>query len=363
MHSLQFLLASVNLADPERLDSDVYRQIRRTVEPPLMRFAEARGKRRWAEKSPSNADHGDLLLDVFPDAEFICLYRHPMDVIVSGIETCKWGFSGYGFEPYVRGSPDNFVRALGGYWIDRTRLIHEFESNHPDQCCRVYYECLVTATEATLKGLCSFVELAWEERMLDVSGALAEELGPGDHKAPYAEEVYSSRVGVGCKVPTQLMSPPMLAAMSGLAVAIGYPPITDEWDRCVHPLRVVDAGANGGEEIVRRIKESVGRWRPAVDNWRPTVRFIFDDLAPEVAVWTLDTDNGTVISGGGSEDPDVVAVASTAVYESVAKRQRNIAEAMRAGDLRLTAWSGLGSPRDLHPVVLLIRDILHGGSR
>ena len=37
-----------------------------------------------------------------PRGRFICLYRHPMDVIASGIEACPWGLNGYGFDAVYR---------------------------------------------------------------------------------------------------------------------------------------------------------------------------------------------------------------------------------------------------------------------
>src|ERR1700735_5763140 len=49
-----------------------------------------RGKNRFCDKSLSSARFADLLLRVYPSAKFICLYRHPMDMIGSGIEACPW---------------------------------------------------------------------------------------------------------------------------------------------------------------------------------------------------------------------------------------------------------------------------------
>jgi hypothetical protein len=43
-----------------------------------------------------------LLQRVYPEARFICVYRHPMDVIASAAEACPRGLNGCGFEPYSR---------------------------------------------------------------------------------------------------------------------------------------------------------------------------------------------------------------------------------------------------------------------
>ena len=48
----------------------------------------------------------------------MCLYRHPMDVIASGVEACPWGLNGYGFDPYIATTPGNSVMALASFWAD-----------------------------------------------------------------------------------------------------------------------------------------------------------------------------------------------------------------------------------------------------
>jgi hypothetical protein len=63
-----------------------------------------RRKKRYCDKSLSTAEHADLLTRVFPDAVFLCLYRHPTDVIASGMEACPWGLNGFGFDSYAAAS-------------------------------------------------------------------------------------------------------------------------------------------------------------------------------------------------------------------------------------------------------------------
>ena len=62
-------------------------------------------------------DRADLIAKVYPEARFICLVRHPMDVIFSGARNCPWGVSRYGFDPFVAQYPGNTVAAIGAYWI------------------------------------------------------------------------------------------------------------------------------------------------------------------------------------------------------------------------------------------------------
>jgi Sulfotransferase family len=64
-----------------------------------------RGKKRYCDKSLGSARQAGLLTRMYPDARFVCLYRHPMDLISSGLEACPWGLNAYGFEHYIGGSP------------------------------------------------------------------------------------------------------------------------------------------------------------------------------------------------------------------------------------------------------------------
>ena len=92
-----------------------------------------RGKKRYCDKSLGSARHAALLLRMYPQARFICLYRHPMDVIASGLESCPWGLNSYGFEHYIGGSPTNAVAALGRYWTDHTAaVIGDRHADHRD---------------------------------------------------------------------------------------------------------------------------------------------------------------------------------------------------------------------------------------
>src|SRR6184192_3891732 len=65
--------------------------IRQTMNMMAGPYLAQRGKRRYCDKSLGAAEHVPVLREVFPGAKFLCLYRHPMDVIASGIEASPWG--------------------------------------------------------------------------------------------------------------------------------------------------------------------------------------------------------------------------------------------------------------------------------
>jgi Sulfotransferase family len=86
--------------------------VRATMDSMVGPYLQRRGKKRYCDKSLGTAPFAELLLRVYPAARFVCLYRHPMDVIASGMEACPFGLSGYGFDPYIASTPGNAVLAL-----------------------------------------------------------------------------------------------------------------------------------------------------------------------------------------------------------------------------------------------------------
>ena len=68
--------------------------IRHTMDEMVGSYLQRRGRKRYCDKSLGTARFAELLLRVYPQAKFLCLYRHPMGVIASGIEACPWGLNG-----------------------------------------------------------------------------------------------------------------------------------------------------------------------------------------------------------------------------------------------------------------------------
>lgn len=127
--------------------------IRHTVDEMIGSYLARRGGQRYRDKSLGAARFADLLLRVYPQTKFLCLYRHPMDMIASGIEACPWGTRGYGFDSYIGASPGNTVLALARYWNDNTAAILGVEDRFPGSCHRVRYEDLVADPGAAVADL------------------------------------------------------------------------------------------------------------------------------------------------------------------------------------------------------------------
>jgi hypothetical protein len=215
--------------------------VRQTMDRMLGSYLTRRGKKRYCDKSLGTAGVAELLLRVYPQAKFLCLYRHPMDVVVSGMEACPWGLSGYGFDSYIATTPGNAVMALARFWLDNASATLAAEERFPERCLRVRYEDLVTDPEGTASGIFAFLEASPVPGISSTCfSADRERFGPADYKIWYTSEISSASLGRGWSVPAGMIAPQVLAAINELASKLGYMPVDEAWGTSAPPadLRV-----------------------------------------------------------------------------------------------------------------------------
>jgi hypothetical protein len=119
------------------------------------------GKLMWGDKDPIYTQHIEILNEIFPNAKFIHLVRDGRDVALSLI-TKKWG-------------PKTFTNAIM-YWertIHMTRRLLKMVDN--GQTIELMYEDLVKAPEANLRKLCKFLQLEYNDKMLNSYSAKAKD--------------------------------------------------------------------------------------------------------------------------------------------------------------------------------------------
>jgi hypothetical protein len=204
--------------------------IRHTLNAMAAPYLAQRGKRRYCDKSLGAAEHVAVLREVFPGAKFLCLYRHPMDVIASGIEACPWGLNGFGFDAYAGASPGNTVKALAQFWADNAALILAAEEQLGERGHRVRYEDLVADPEGVADGIFRFLGA---RPAPGISAACfapeRERLGPGDYKIWHTTRITAESVGRGWAVPADMVGPPLMAVVNDLAAKLGYAPVGEDW--------------------------------------------------------------------------------------------------------------------------------------
>lgn len=222
--------------DPE-FPEPVLEGLRRSFDPMIAAVLARSGKRRFCDKSLGAALHSPLLRAVWPEARFISLYRHPMDVIGSGVEAAPWGLNGYGFEPYVAASPGNSVAALGSYWVDYTAAILSAEEAHGEACLRLRYEDLVADPEAEAERLFGFLGT---EPVPGITKTLLTgdrpRSGPGDHKIWNTSSIEGASVGRGWSVPAAFLPAPLMSSINSLAGRLGYLPVGPQWGEGPRPV-------------------------------------------------------------------------------------------------------------------------------
>jgi hypothetical protein len=114
-------------------------------------YAEREGKPRWGDKTPIYVKSMREIEAVIPEARFIHLIRDGRDVALSRAGRA------------VRHAPP--MPKVARRWKRRILDARE-QGNDLGHYLEVRYEDLVLDTEPTLRGVCEFIELPWEEEML-----------------------------------------------------------------------------------------------------------------------------------------------------------------------------------------------------
>ena len=142
-------------------------------------YAEREGKSRWGDKTPGYVREMHRIESVLPEARFIHLIRDGRDVALS-VLGMNWGPSTV---------PEAAFR-----WKKRILRARE-QVPRIDHYVEVRYEDLVLDTEATLRRVCEFIELPYDEAMLGYHERAPErlqekarDLDRGPEKEPQSAE-------------------------------------------------------------------------------------------------------------------------------------------------------------------------------
>lgn len=209
----------------------------------LHAYLARRGRRIYCDKTLGAAQYAELLPRIWPTARFVCLYRHPMDFIRSGLEAAPWGLSGYGFEQYAAGSPNNGVFALARYWSDNAASIMQVEESMPGQCFRVRYEDLATAPEEVSAAILDFLGVSSAPGISkQCFEAEHERFGPSDHKIWHTSAISADSIGSGITVPVGLIPPALIESINKQLDRLGYLKIDETWGTPAMPSDLFSPG-------------------------------------------------------------------------------------------------------------------------
>ncbi|MEU8123202.1 sulfotransferase [Spirillospora sp. NPDC049024] len=157
------------------------------------------GKRHLVNKSPNDVFIRDEIAACWPDARFVFLIRHPAAILRS------WRNA----RPYY--SRDDLVADIVRY----CEAVEAARTELPGPTVR--YEDLVGDPAGTVRGLCDFLGVEWQEEMLDYGKAGTDTFVPG--LGDWMEKIKTGRIQPDLLVPGP--PPPQL---KDVCVAWGYPP-------------------------------------------------------------------------------------------------------------------------------------------
>ena len=184
----------------------------------MRRYADAKGKPRWAEKSPATFNQLPAVDRMFGrNARFLLVVRDGRDVARS-LGAGNWSI----LRPWVERHGDPFV-AGAHYWVDANRKMLAFRDAVPERTHVLRYEDLVTRPEDTLRAVFAFLEEPWEEAVLDFN-RFPHDAGVEDHVVSSTWKIEDAR-GKHAEMPEDLRGR-VAAIVESTMLALGYPPIT-----------------------------------------------------------------------------------------------------------------------------------------
>jgi protein-tyrosine sulfotransferase len=363
------LSAAARRASEPAIPQHILAAIRESVQSAFEPYLKSTGKTRWCDKSPDSCWDAELLAQVYPEASFICLYRHCMDMIMSAVETRPWGFQqriGFETDSFASQYPGNSVAAGGAYWLAHVRSMLEFEEKHPLRCHRVRYEDLVTAPEPTASAIFSFLGA---RPVADITKSCFQvpHLGdnPGDKKIWFTDKINTDSLGRGIQVPAELLPPQLRTDINEVLDRLGYRLVDARWNNTpirVDPRRDVGPGkaradspsrqdSSESSELLSAIREKVESRSAAEVRW---IREHWDFLEGRTLQTIVQVPGGghqilnwTIMSGvarearhstgpaGRSGENTMTLAADSATWRALLDGTTNTDSERKAGRLRL----------------------------
>jgi hypothetical protein len=235
----------------ERIDADradVAAGLRQLYDDLFGSYARRRGATRWGEKTPLHVFLVEELAEVFPDASFVGLVRHPSAVVASMVSS--WRREPIGAAGYWRRATTELARVGSALGDDRFVLVR--------------YEDLVRQPEEVLRDVCAACRLPWDDRVLRHDEVQDERGAPT--RTDGATEVRRPLDTAGLSSWEARLDGPVLDAVrretEGVATWLGYraeDPLPEPWtdgSGSRWSLRSSDlvrmAAAHGAPELVRQ---------------------------------------------------------------------------------------------------------------
>lgn len=162
------------------LDADAYKQRVREAKPKYLggavrefyaMYAEREGKQRFGDKTPFYVRKMDVIQRALPEARFVHIVRDGRAVALS--------IMGLWFGP-------DTIEEAAEFWVARIDEARE-KAKGLDHYMEVRYEDIVVESEPSLRRICDFVDLEWDDRVLRYYETVVERISrelPPEEIAP-----------------------------------------------------------------------------------------------------------------------------------------------------------------------------------
>ncbi len=127
----------------------------------FQRHAQQQGKVRWGEKTPFHTMHMPAMAEIFPDAVFIGLVRHPGGAVASLKQSFHYS-----------------VDAAARYWTETNATMTKCGADLGDRFVLCRYEDLVATPEPVTRALMSWLDEEWTPALVEHHKAQRERKAP-----------------------------------------------------------------------------------------------------------------------------------------------------------------------------------------
>lgn len=138
---------------------------------------------RWGDKTPLNVFVLKELLTVFPKSQYIHIIRDPLDSVNS----------------YVKSGIYSDVESATNRWVSAVELSCAFGRRNPGRYMDVLYSDLVSNSEKVILGVCSFLGIEFQEKMLKRTSRNMGDVEVRKHHYGVMEPINKGSLGRGAK--------------------------------------------------------------------------------------------------------------------------------------------------------------------
>ncbi|WP_084675353.1 sulfotransferase family protein [Methylomicrobium agile] len=295
-------------------------------------YIKAKNKQIWCEKTPMNLEYLSVLDAHFPDAKYICLYRHCMDVVHSSINLSKFRFLPEHI-PYVHRNPDSIIAAMAENWLEKTDKILMFESTHRERCFRVNYESIVMQPEKTLPRLFHFLGVEWEKGLMERVFQVSHDKGEGDGKAALSSRIRQDSVGKGIEVPRAGIPKKFITDINRLLGELGYPSLDAYYSNGIHSEinaeNMPDISDIFENRFMNALKNNRYRYPDLKGIWKVIIKGNTDIF------WVIDLSHQEATLKKGDHDSGTTVCFSATLLVDMINGTRDAIEAFSHGEIEI----------------------------